>query len=698
VPPLDLSSFERQTRVRTLRPEDWPSIDALQKRCFPGMEVTTKEQFLSQLDHFPAGQLGVEHQGQLVATASSLILDFELYKAWSDWEEIADGGFIRNHREGGTTLYGIELMVDPDLRGKGLARRLYDARKALARERNLMRIVVAGRMPGFAALAGSMSPRQYVEKVLSGELSDPVLSVQLANGFVLKRIIPGYIADPQSGGFAAFLEWTNLDYQPDPARRYVPAAPVRVCVVQWQLQPVRSFDDFAERMAHHAAVASEYRCDFLLFPELFTSELLSLLPGKTGAQAIRALDQFTPRFLELGIQLAVRHDVNIIGGSHLTIEDGDLYNIAYLFRRDGTLGKQYKLHVTPSERVNWGVRPGERLEVLETDRGKICIQICYDVEFPELSRIAVEAGARILFVPFCTDERYAYLRVRYCAQARAVENQVYVAMAGLVGHLPRTSELGLQYAQSAIVTPSDIPFVRDAVAGEATPNIETVIFEDLDLELLRQQRQSGTVLNWTDRRRDLYQLQYTPVVRPTRSGGGPLRLSDLLGPENVSLELESTEVRGALRELASLMFGEGTEFGAQALAALEAREALSSTAVGQGVAIPHARIPGITQLRLALGVSAPGIDFRAADGGRVHVLAAVVSPQDGARQHLAVLARLATLLRDDEARGRLVQAVDPQELISTLAKEDLRLEEEHARRKGAPLRREEGSARPVGAP
>ena len=89
-----------------------------------------------------------EHDGRIVAAASSVILDFELYKDWSNWEEIADRGFIRNHKPSGTTLYGLEMMVDPDYRGRGLARRLYDARKRLAREKNLMRIVVAGRMPG----------------------------------------------------------------------------------------------------------------------------------------------------------------------------------------------------------------------------------------------------------------------------------------------------------------------------------------------------------------------------------------------------------------------------------------------------------------------------------------------------------------------------------------------------------------------
>ena len=243
---------------------------------------------------------------------------------------------------------------------------------------------------------------------------------------------------------------------------------------------------------------------------MFTLQLLSLIEADKPAAAVRRLSEFTDQYLELFTRLAVKYNVNIVGGSHFTVEDDDLFNIAYLFRRDGTLGKQYKLHVTPFEQRWWGVKGGQRVEVFDTDRGKIAIQICYDIEFPELTRIAVERGAQIIFVPFSTDERYAYLRVRYCSQARCIENHVYTAIAGNVGNLPNVENLGLHYAQSGIYTPSDIPFTRDAVAAECTPNIETVIFEDLDLELLKTHRQSGSVLNWRDRRKDLYDVRYLP--------------------------------------------------------------------------------------------------------------------------------------------------------------------------------------------
>jgi predicted amidohydrolase/ribosomal protein S18 acetylase RimI-like enzyme len=509
MPKINLKKFEKQVVVRNLRPDDWERIVALQQCCFPGMPTSLRDEFESQLKRFPEGQIGVEYQGELVASSSSLILDFEMYRDVDNLDVISDYGRIGTHNPDGTTLYGIEIMVDPRYRGYKLARRLYDARKRLVRERNLMRIVVGGRIPGYAQHAATMTARDYIDKVIDRSLFDPVLTVQLNNGFVVKRLIPGYLTmDVESRGNAALLEWANVDYVPGPRQRFIPVSPVRVCAVQYQMRLARDFDAFATQCEYFLDVASEYKCDFVVFPEIFTTQLLSLIEADTPAAAVRRLSEFTDRYLEMFTHLAVRYNVNVIGGSHFTVEDDNLYNIAYLFRRDGTLGKQYKLHVTPSERQWWGVKPGSRVEVFDTDRGKIAIQICYDIEFPELTRIAVERGAQIIFVPFCTDERYAYLRVRYCAQARCIENHVYVAIAGSVGNLPNVESLGVHYAQSGIFTPSDIPFKRDAVAAECTPNIETVIFEDLDLELLKAHRQSGSVLNWRDRRTDLYDVRY----------------------------------------------------------------------------------------------------------------------------------------------------------------------------------------------
>ncbi|MAT37978.1 MAG: carbon-nitrogen hydrolase [Ectothiorhodospiraceae bacterium] len=504
---LDLKQFERNIVVRSVEEKDFDDIITMQQLCFPRMEPWSKEQLRSHVMIFPEGQICVEYEGKVIASSSSLILDFEMYNTSHTWWEVTGGERIANHTPEGDTLYGIEIMVHPEYRGMKLARRLYDARKKLARERNLMRIVVGGRIPGYHEHKKEMTAREYVERVIDKSLFDPVLTSQLANGFVLKRLVEKYNEDDtESAGYATLLEWTNLDYNPDMHKRYLASRSVRICVVQYQMRPITSFEEFAQQCEFFIDVASDYKSDFVLFPEMFTMQLLSFLHGGRPDEEVRRLAEYTPQYLELFTKLAINYNVNIIAGSHFTLENEKLYNISYLFKRNGEIGKQYKLHITPSERHWWGVVPGDSVEVFETDRGPVSLQICYDVEFPEVSRIATQKGALMVFVPFCTDERSAYLRVRYCAQARAVENQVYVAMAGTVGNLPHVQNMDIQYAESGILTPSDLSFSRDGIAAISTPNIETVVIHDVDLELLRRQRKMGSVRNLMDRRTDLFEV------------------------------------------------------------------------------------------------------------------------------------------------------------------------------------------------
>lgn len=211
---IDANDLSQRVIVRNIRMEDYDQLVELQLLCFPGMKPWSKEQIQSQLSLFPQGQLCIEYEGKIVASSSSLILDFALYGELHDWRTISDNGFIRNHNPEGNTLYGIEIMVHPDFRGMRLARRLYDARKRLAQEMNLMRIVLGGRIPGYAKYRNEMTAREYVERVMNKSLTDPVLTTQISNGFVLKRLIRSYMAsDVESDGYATLLEWTNLDYQ-----------------------------------------------------------------------------------------------------------------------------------------------------------------------------------------------------------------------------------------------------------------------------------------------------------------------------------------------------------------------------------------------------------------------------------------------------------------------------------------------------
>lgn len=509
-PPLDLREYEWKTSLRRLRLDDFDALVEMQQKCFPGMGTWTRDQIASQIALFPEGQVCIEVEGKLVASSGSLILEFDLNLAWHDWKVVADKGFIRNHDPSGDTLYGIEIMVDPEFRGMKLSRRLYDARKQLCRDRNLARIIIGGRIPGYAERADEMSAREYVERVIDKTFVDPVLTAQIANGFVLQGLIPDYMpSDAESRGYATYCEWLNYDYKRGAKRRYHHTVePIRLAIVQYQMRAITAFDEFAKQCEFFIDTASDYKSDFVLFPELFTTQLLSFAPQSRPGEAARQLHEYTPHYLELFTELAVKYNINIIGGSHFVVEDEVLYNVSYLFRRDGTLGKQYKLHVTPSERKWWGVTPGNRVEVFDTDCGVVSILICYDIEFPELVRIAANKGAQIIFVPFNTDTRHGYLRVRNCAMARCVENHLYVAVAGCTGNLPFVENSDIHYAQSAIFTPADAEFARDAVAAECNANIETMIIHDVDLELLRRHREGGSVQNWNDRRSDLYKVVY----------------------------------------------------------------------------------------------------------------------------------------------------------------------------------------------
>lgn len=497
----------KKIRLRKLRLSDYQAIIEMQLNCFPGMKPWSEEQFKNLVTIFPEGQLGIEYDGKLVASSSSHIIPSESYGDKHSWHELTNGGMITNHDPEGDTLYGIEIMVHPAFQGMKLSRRLYAARQKLARDKNLRSIRIGGRIPNYHKYADKLSAAQYVERVIDKKIYDPVLTAQLANGFVLQRLLPDYLPnDKESCGYATSLEWPNFTYQPKKGRKDEQYA--RVCAVQFEMRMIKDFDEFARHCEYFVDAASEYRCDFVVFPEMFTMQLLTFLPDKTPGKAIRQLDQFTKRYEELFTNLSIKYNINIIAGSHFVVEDDNLHNVSYIFKRNGTLGKQYKLHITPHEKKWWGVKPGNSVEVFDTDRGKVAILICYDVEFPELARIAVKKGAQILFVPFNTDERRSYLRVRYCSQARAIENQVYVVITGAIGNLPQVENMDIHYAQAAILTPSDVEFHREAIATEAPANTETLIYQDLDLNLLARNREFGSVQTWKDRRPELYTIQY----------------------------------------------------------------------------------------------------------------------------------------------------------------------------------------------
>ncbi len=507
-----------------LRPATRSDIDAivaLNQTNYPHMAeqdvVWQPHQVESHLQVFPEGQLVIEVEGRVVASSSSLVVSLgrDPYRTHT-WDGITDSSMFYNHDPFGDTLYGADSNVHPDFRGRGLARMLYDARRELCRRLNLRRIVLGGRLYDYAEHAEEMSAEEYARRVEDGALNDTVLSFQLRQGFALKRVMPNYIKDPRSHDHGTFLEWLNPDYVPRASK----VRAVRVSCVQYQMRRIPNFRGFAQQVRYFVDVAAGYDADFVLFPELLTLQLMSFIRVKTPREAIRRVSEYTAQVDELFTGLAREYQLSIIGGTHPIRKGERLENVSSLYLPDGTIHRQSKLHITPSEGRWWGIEGGATLRVFDTPKARVGILVCYDAEFPETARFLADQGAEVIFVPFCTDDRQAYLRVRYCAQARAVENQVYVAMAGTVGNLPDVENFDLQYAQSVVLSPSDFLFARDGVMVEASPDTETVITTDLDFDALQESIHGGSVRQRRDRRTDLFRfetsLDETPPPGPRR--------------------------------------------------------------------------------------------------------------------------------------------------------------------------------------
>jgi len=502
---------QHRLKLRNLRLSDYDDMGEIMEMVYPSMDgAWSREQFASQIARFPEGQICIEDNGKVVAAAISLIVDYGRYGDRHNYKQITGDGYLTTHDPNGDTLYGVDIFVHPDYRDMRLGRRLYDARKELCEKLDLRAIIVGGRIPGYGRYASDMTPQQYVAQVRAKELVDPILTFQLANDFHVRRIITGYLPDDtESKAYAVLLEWLNIYYEDREVLIGGRKSEVRVGVVQWQMRQVTSLEDLLQQVEYFVDAVAGYKTDIVLFPEFFSGPLMALFNQRNAAEAVRELAEYTQPLREAILQLALAYNVNIIAGSMPEYVGGVLYNAAYLCRRDGTWDKQSKLHTTPDEQSYWGLQGGDRLQVFETDIGKIGILICYDVEFPELPRLLADQGMQILFVPFWTDTKNAYLRVRRCAQARAIENECYVVISGSVGNLPKVENMDMQYSQAAVFTPSDFAFPHDAIAAEATPNTEMLLIVDLDLDNLKELRMHGSVRNFRDRRMDLYKIAWT---------------------------------------------------------------------------------------------------------------------------------------------------------------------------------------------
>lgn len=493
--------------LRVIDKSDYPELAALMDLVFPDVGGAWPCMTIMDLIHqFPDGQICIEDDGRIVGVALTIKVDYNRFSLPHVYTDIINKHNVIQHKSTGDALYGLDVFVHPDYRGLRLGRRLYEARKEICRNDNLKAILAGGRIPGYHQYADELKVTEYIEKVKRREIYDPILSFQLANDFDVKRIMRHYLPeDNQSKGYATLLEWDNFFYEEDISSVHdYEKTIVRIGIVQWQMRAILSVDDLMEQAEFFINSLSNYKADFALFPEFFNAPLMGLQKDQNSVEAIRFLSTFTEEIKLRFSELAITYNINIIAGSMPEMRDGQLYNASYLLHRDGTIDRQDKIHITPHERRDWVIDGGNAVQMFETDAGRVGILICYDSEFPELGRILAEQGVQILFVPFWTDTKNGYQRVRLCSQARAIENECYVAIGGSVGNLPRVDNVDIQYAQSAVFSPSDIYFPHDAMITEASPNTEMIIFADVDLDKLKQLNTEGSVTNLRHRRLDLY--------------------------------------------------------------------------------------------------------------------------------------------------------------------------------------------------
>ncbi len=515
-----LTNQQSKLVIRNATAKDVQGIFELTHKVYSdsGMEGYSKSAIRGQINHFSKGQFVATVDNTVVGYCATFRVSGKIALKHHTWVDITGNGFASRHDINGDWLYGMEVCVDSNYRGYRIGQRLYNERKRLCQLHNLSGIVFVGRLPTLAKrLKKFGSVEEYVEQISQKKAQDPVLSFQLRNGFEVLGIIPHYLeSDTQSLGHGIHLIWRNPKapekQEPGDKKNYGQRLPdtVRVGTVQYMQRKVESFDDFLRYVEYFIDVVADYKGDFVVFPELFTLQLLSIESQKLSpSESIEALTKYTPSLKKALREFALSYNINIIGGSHPTrVDSGRIENISYIFLRDGQIFEQPKIHPTPNEAYWWNIEGGDSLQTINTDCGPIGVLICYDSEFPELARHLADQGAQIIFVPFCTDERQSYLRVRYCCQARAVENQLFVVMSGNVGNLPNVANMDIQYAQSCVLTPCDFPFARDGIAADTTPNVETVAFADLRPETLLLARNSGTVMNMKDRRHDLYRVQW----------------------------------------------------------------------------------------------------------------------------------------------------------------------------------------------
>ncbi|MFJ8244884.1 GNAT family N-acetyltransferase [Peribacillus asahii] len=203
----------RRAVLRNYTEADFDELIKVQSECFPppfSEELWwNREQLNNHVTLFSEGAICVEVNGQLAGSLTTLCVDFDPAHPTHSWSEITDDGYIRNHQGNGNTLYVVDISIRPKYRKFGLGKWMMLAMYQLVIEKKLDRLLGGGRIPGFKRVSGRMTAKEYVEKVLSGELNDPVISFLLKCGRTPIAVVENYLEDDESQNYGVLMEWKN---------------------------------------------------------------------------------------------------------------------------------------------------------------------------------------------------------------------------------------------------------------------------------------------------------------------------------------------------------------------------------------------------------------------------------------------------------------------------------------------------------
>ena len=204
--------------LRNICYDDIPKIVSIQRESYP--EVSSGQLYIplfleNHISLFQEGQFCAELDGDVVASATCLIVTLEPEYAEHTWKEITADGMFTNHNSNGDSLYGADISTHPKHRHEGIGRMIIHRWKELVTKLNLRRMIGGGRLFNYIEHADRMSPYEYTEKVIKGELKDLVLTFELDIGFKFVKILPNYLDDVRSMNYASFIEWINPSYEPN---------------------------------------------------------------------------------------------------------------------------------------------------------------------------------------------------------------------------------------------------------------------------------------------------------------------------------------------------------------------------------------------------------------------------------------------------------------------------------------------------